>query len=183
MAICPNCRATLALTAESCSSCSATFGSVGWKPLPDHADVRASKGNKDAFEHYIRLTSEDLLRLLQTDVLSEEHRQLISEELHRRGDTKKNILESDARGPIAIEFLAVWIAFVIGIAALGRGAILTTVLTYLIFYMFCFAIAVVVARVVPKYRKYSYANLVRRTTRTVAVVAVVVFLSQWYVGR
>ena len=80
--ICPNCRRPVLLAAESCGSCGAMFGPDAWKPIPPGS---ADAGAENAFEHYVRLNSQDLTNLLRSGLLSDGDRKLVLDELARRG--------------------------------------------------------------------------------------------------
>ena len=88
MGICPNCRKSVQVTAESCASCGALFGAGGWTPILLGS---AEAGAENAFEHYIRLSSEDLSSLLRSGVLSDGDRRVVQDELERRGVSAENI--------------------------------------------------------------------------------------------
>lgn len=90
---------------------------------------------------------------------------------------------SNLSGMAVTEFFVVFAVFVAAMLAFGRAGVVTSVLMFLTVFVPCFVVAVLVSRLIPRYRKLPYADLVRRTTRIVAVVGVLMVFGLWYAQR
>ena len=139
--------------------------------------ITSNDGSNHVFEHYARLSDEDLKGLLRANVLSESDAQVALAEAQRRG---LEVASEKRRSGAAVEFVVTLLAFVFLMSAIDGGRLLTYLFTFLSLFIPCFIVAVVTSRVIPKYRALPYSDLVVRTTRVVAISGVFMAFGLWY---